>query len=240
MKPRIVVCSVMIGALAVGANATAQSGSDLPGMQGMGFMLPAQAEAESPVIRPISGLRLDTAETWWGLTGAGRHVQVGMSVAPRLGTGFPFPALAFPEKVQDPVELGPGLRWRSLAGTLSASFRFDPTGATQGDSLRLSFSRPLLSGQGFRLLAYVGAEWQSGRTAQVVPGLSETSITRPLFSTGGAANIGFGLDTHYQLTRSSAIVVGASGLRFGGAPVEGALYADRWQATLYGGYSFRF
>jgi hypothetical protein len=163
-----------------------------------------------------------------------------MSLAPRLGTGVPFPALTYPERVRDPVEIGPGLRWRSAAGTLSASYRFDPTGNTQGESLHLSFSRPIISNQGFRLLAYVGAEWQSGRTAQVVPGPTELGSARPIFSSGSAANIGFGLDTHYQVTRSSAIVVGAKGLRFGGAPVEGALYADRWQATLYGGYSFRF
>jgi hypothetical protein len=91
----------------------------------------------------------------------------------------------------------------------------------------LSFSRPIISNQGFRLLAYVGAEWQSGRTAQVVPGPTELGSARPIFSSGSAANIGFGLDTHYQVTRSSAIVVGAKGLRFGGAPVEGALYADQ-------------
>lgn len=238
MKPRIIACSVMIGVLAAGANAIAQSGSAALGMRGLGFTLPENDRA--PVTHSFAGLRLDTAETWWGLANTAPHVQFGMLLAPRLGTGSPYPALAFPETARDPVELGPGIRWRSQAGTLSASFRFDPTGATQGDSLRLSFSRPLIASQGFRLLAYVGAEWQSGRTAPVVPGFNEAGNTRPLFSTGSAANIGFGLDTHYQVTRNSAIVVGASGLRFGGAPVEGALYADRWQATLYGGYSFRF
>lgn len=238
MNSRIIACSIVIGALAAAASAFAQSGRAILGASGTGFMLPGQSG--TPVARTLSGLHLDAAETWWGLPGTGRHVQVGMALSPRLGTGSPFAAPVYPEKVQVPVELGPGLRWWSAAGTFSASFRIDPTGATQGDSLRLSFSRPLISSQGFRLLAYVGAEWQSGRTAPLASGLSETGSTRPLYSAGSAANIGFGLDTHYQLTRSSAIVVGASGLRFGGAPVEGALYADRWQATLYGGYSFRF
>jgi MltA-interacting protein MipA len=238
MKPRGFVCSVIIGALAAGANALAQSNGDPLGVYGVGFAVPDTATSTVP--RSISGLRLDAAETWWGLAGTGRHIQVGMSLAPRLGTGFPFPARAYPERIHDPVEMGPGLRWRSTAGTLSASYRFDPTGNTQGESLNLSFSRPIISNQGFRLLAYVGAEWQSGRTVQVAPGLTELGSVRPIYSSGSAANIGFGLDTHYQVTRSSAIVVGARGLRFGGAPVEGALYADRWQATLYGGYSFRF
>jgi hypothetical protein len=239
MKPGIIACSVVIGLL--GANAIAQRASSTAvlGAEGTGFTLSGHSEV--PLNRSLSGLRLGSSEGWWGLTGTGRQLQVGMALAPRLGTGVPFPALTYPEQpLQDrPVELGPGLRWWSSAGTLSASFRFDPTGTTRGDSLRLSFSRPLISGQGFRLLAYVGAEWQSGRTA-AVPGASDLMNFRPLFSTGSAANIGFGLDTHYQLTQSSAIVLGASGLRFGGAPVEGALYADRWQATLYGGYSFRF
>jgi MipA family protein len=238
MKPSIIACGVMIGALAAGGNAAAQSAAaGVFSARGTGFSLP---NSDAPIKRMLSGLQLDTAETWWGLPGPGQHVQFGMSLAPRLGTGFPFPAPGFGDSGQDSVELGPGLRWWSPAGTLSASFRFDPTGATQGDSINLSFSRPLISSQGFRLLAYVGAEWQSGRTAPVVPGLSAPGNVRPLFSTGSAANIGFGLDTYYLLTRSSAIVVGASGLRFGGAPVAGALYADRWQATLYGGYSFRF
>lgn len=238
MKRRIIACSLTIGALAVGSSALAQNGSSASGTRGLGLTIPEAAGP--PMTRPLSGLRVDAAESWWGLAGTGGRVQVGMSVAPRLGTGFPFPALTLSERALDPVEIGPAVRWWSPAGTFSASFRFDPTGTTQGDGLRLSFSRPLISSQGFRLLAYVGAEWQSGRTAPVVPGLTDTSNVRPLFSSGGAANIGFGLDTHYELTRSSAIVVGASGLRFGGAPVEGALYADRWQATLYGGYSFRF
>ncbi|NJN40215.1 MAG: MipA/OmpV family protein [Gammaproteobacteria bacterium] len=163
-----------------------------------------------------------------------------MVLAPRLGTGLPHPGLALPQRDQSPVELGPGLRWRSQAGVFSASFRFDPSGATQGESLRLDFSRPLIARQGFRLLAYVGAEWQSGRTAPVVTSFGGMGDTRSLYSSGGSANVGFGLDTQYQVTRNSAIVVGASGLRFGGAPVAGALFADRWQATLYGGYSFRF
>jgi hypothetical protein len=238
MKPRSFVCSVMIGALAAGANALAQSNGDPLGVYGVGFAVPETATSTLP--RPMAGLRLDTAETWWGFPVTGRHVQVGMSLAPRLGTGFPFPARAYLERIHDPIELGPGLRWRSTAGTLSASYRFDPMGNSQGESLHVSFSRPIISNQGFRLLAYVGAEWQSGRTVQVAPGLTELGSTRPIYSSGSAANIGFGLDTHYQVTRSSAIVVGARGLRFGGAPVEGALYADRWQATLYGGYSFRF
>ncbi len=238
MKPRSFVCSVMIGALAAGASALAQSSGDPLGVYGVGFAVPDQSDFK--VHRSISGLRLDTDETWWGLAGTGGHVQVGMSLAPRLGTGIPFPAFTYPDRAHNPVEVGPGLRWRSTAGTLSASYRFDPTGSTQGESLNLSFSRPIISNQGFRLLAYVGAEWQSGRTLEVAPGLTELGGARPIFSTGGAANIGFGLDTHYQVTRSSAIVVGARGLRFGGTPVEGALYADRWQATLYGGYAFRF
>jgi len=238
MKRRIIACGVTIGVLALGSNALAQVTVGAPSSRGMGFTVP---EGTSPALtRPLSGLRVDAAETWWGLAGTGGRLQVGMSVAPRLGTGLPFPAPSAAERAQDPVEIGPAVRWWSAAGTLSASFRFDPSGATQGDGIRLSFSRPLISNQGFRLLAYVGAEWQSGRTAPVVPGLTDTGNVRPLFSTGSATNIGFGLDTHYELTRSSAIVVGASGLRFGGAPVEGALYADRWQATLYGGYSFRF
>lgn len=238
MKPRIVACSVVIGALVAGTNAFSQSDTAVLGAGGRGFTPPNPSG--SPITRPLSGLRLDAAETLWGLAGTGQQVQVGMSIAPRLGTGIPRATLAMPNRAEGPVELGPGLKWRSSAGTLDASFRFDPTGATHGDSLRLSFSRPLIATQGFRLLAYVGAEWQSGRTAPVVPGLNDAGNTRPLFSTGSAGNIGFGLDTHYQVTRNSAIVVGASGLRFGGAPVEGALYADRWQATLYGGYSFRF
>jgi MltA-interacting protein MipA len=240
MKPRIIACSVLIGALAAGANAYAQSESGSLSASGTGFTLPQRAGP--PAMHSLSGLRLDTseAEAWWGFARADTDLQVGMSVGPRLGTGYPVPAPGFGERVTEPVEVGPGLKWLSPAGLFTASFRFDPTGVTQGDALRLSFSRPLISSQGFRLLAYVGAEWQSGRTASITPGLGETTNIRPLYSTGSAANVGFGLDTHYQLTRSSAIVVGASGLRFGGAPVEGALYADRWQATLYGGYSFRF
>ncbi|MCG6876655.1 MAG: MipA/OmpV family protein [Betaproteobacteria bacterium] len=240
MKPGIIACTALVGVLAAGTNAVAQNaGIGVVGARGTGFTVhPEDARAAMPT--SLSGLRLDATETWWGLAGTGQHVQVGMSLAPRLGTGVPFPALAYSDRLEQPVELGPGLRWRSAAGTLSASYRIDPTGSTQGDSLRLSFSRPLISDQGFRLLAYVGAEWQSGRTIPTVPGGFGAATMRPLFSAGGAANVGFGLDTHYQLTRSSAIVVGASGLRFGGAPVEGALYADRWQATLYGGYSFRF
>ena len=238
MKRRIIACSVALGALALGTGALAQTGS-APGLRGLGFTLPETA-APATLSHPFSGLRAAAPESWWGLPGIGGPVQVGMSVAPRLGTGFPFQSLTPAEHAQDPVEIGPAVRWGSSAGTFSASFRFDPTGATQGDGVRLSFSRPLIAGQGFRLLAYVGAEWQSGRTAPIVPGLTDAGNVRPLFSAGSAANVGFGLDTHYQLTRSSAIVVGASGLRFGGAPVEGALYADRWQATLYGGYSFRF
>jgi len=243
MKSRIIVCGVvMVSALAAG-NAAAQSGNGVPEViaRGTGFTLPQAPGA--PIKRTLSGLRVDTTDTWWGFAGKGHHVELGMALAPRLGTGVPYPALVNredgPEHV---VEVGPGVRWWSSAGTLSASFRFDPTGATQGDSLHLSFSRPLIAGQGFRLLAYVGAEWQTGRTATapVAPNFVSSGGTRPLYSAGSAANVGFGLDTHYQLTRSSAIVVGASGLRFGGAPVEGALYADRWQATLYGGYSFRF
>jgi hypothetical protein len=240
MKSRILACSVLIGALAAGTNALAQTGSTTLNAPGTGFALPQRAG--STAVHSISGLRLDSSETeaWWGFASTGPDLQVGMSVAPRLGTGYPVPAPGIGERAKEPVEIGPGLRWLSSAGLFTASFRFDPTGVTQGDALRLSFSRPLISSQGFRLLAYVGAEWQSGRTAAFVPGLSDTTSVRPLFSAGSAANVGFGLDTHYQLTRSSAIVVGASGLRFGGAPVEGALYADRWQATLYGGYSFSF
>lgn len=240
MKPRVIVCSVVVGAIAGGANALAQVDVRAFSAPGTGFALPQRASA--PLVHSPAGLRLDSgSETWWGFPGMGTDVQVGMSVAPRLGTGYPLPASAFRAGAeQQPVELGPGLRWSSGAGLFSASFHFDPSGTSQGESLRLNFSRPLITGQGFRLLAYVGAEWQSGRTAPVAPGLSETMSVRPLYSAGSAANIGFGLDTHYQLTRSSAIVVSASGLRFGGAPVEGALYADRWQATLYGGYSFRF
>lgn len=239
MKRRIIACGVAVGALTVAAGAVAQTtSSNVLLARGLGFTIPGDVGASTA--RPLSGLRGDAAETWWGLAGTGGRLQVGMSVGPRLGTGFPFPSLTVSEHAQDPVEIGPALRWWSAAGTFSASFRFDPTGTTQGDGVRLSFSKPIVSGQGFRLLAYVGAEWQSGRTAPVVPGLTDATNVRPLFSTGSAANIGFGLDTHYELTRSSAIVVGASGLRFGGAPVEGALYADRWQATLYGGYSFRF
>jgi len=238
MKRRTIACSVTIGALAIATGAVAQTPSGNLGAHGLGFSLPDNA---SPAMtRPLSGLRVDASESWWGLANPAGQLQVGMSVAPRLGTGLPFPSLTVSERVQEPVEIGPAVRWWSSAGMFSASFRFDPTGGTQGEGIRLSFSRPLISGQGFRLLAYVGAEWQSGRTAPVVPGLSDTGNVRPLFSAGSAANVGFGLDTHYELTRSSAIVVGASGLRFGGAPVEGALYADRWQATLYGGYSFRF
>jgi len=239
MKPGIIACSAAIGLLVTGTHVFAQSvGVAVADARGTGFTFPESAEASIPT--SLSGLRLPATETWWGLAGTGQHVQVGVSLAPRLGIGMPFPALTYPGNVQEPVELGPGLRWRSPAGTFSASYRIDPTGITQGDSLRLNFSRPLIFGQGFRLLAYVGAEWQSGRTATAVPGLNNLATVRPLFSGGSAANVGFGLDTHYQLTRSSAIVVGASGLRFGGAPIEGALYADRWQATLYGGYSFRF
>lgn len=240
MKSRVIGCSVvMIGALAAGTNAVAQSsdGASQAGARGTGFVLPQSPGV--PVKRTLSGLRLD-ADTWLGLAGTGRQIEVGMSLAPRLGTGMPFPAFVSPEAPERAVEVGPGVRWWSPAGTLSASFRFDPTGATQGDSLQLSFSRPLISNQGFRLLAYVGAEWQTGRTASVAPTFMGLGGARPLYSAGSAANVGFGLDTHYQLTRSSAVVVGASGLRFGGAPVDGALYADRWQATLYGGYSFRF
>jgi len=239
MRPGIIARSALIGLLVTATHVFAQSaGTAVADARGTGFTFPENAEGSVPA--SISGLRLPAAETWWGLGATGPRVQVGVSLAPRFGIGVPFPASAYPDRVQDPIELGPGLRWRSSAGTLSASYRIDPTGTTQGDSLHLRFSRPLISGQGFRLLAYVGAEWQSGRTAAVVPGLNNPATTRPLFSVGSAANVGFGLDTHYQLTRSSAIVVGASGLRFGGAPVEGALYADRWQATLYGGYSFRF
>ena len=239
MKPGVIACGAVIGLLVTGSPALAQSARvGVPAAQGTGFIFPENAQTSAR--NSVSGLHLPAAETWWGLAGTGQHVQLGMSLAPRLGIGVPYPTLAYPENVQDPVELGPGLRWRSPAGTFSASYRIDPTGTTQGDSLHLSFSRPLISGQGFRLLAYVGAEWQSGRTTSVAPGWNNPAMTRPLFSVGSAANVGFGLDTHYQLTRSSAVVVGASGLRFGGAPVEGALYADRWQATLYGGYSFRF
>jgi MltA-interacting protein MipA len=239
MKPHIIACSVLVGALSTGANTLAQSGSTMFGAHGIGFTLPQRA---GPPVHSLSGLRLDTSESeaWWGFASTGNALQVGMAVAPRLGTGYPVPPPGLGESTGQPVEVGPGLKWLSSAGLFTASFRFDPTGATQGDALRLSFSRPLIVSQGFRLLAYVGAEWQTGRTASFVPGLGDTTSVRPLYSTGSAANVGFGLDTHYQLTRSSAIVVGASGLRFGGAPVEGALYADRWQATLYGGYSFRF
>jgi hypothetical protein len=239
MKSHIIACSVLIGALAAGANTFAQTGSTMLSAHGTGFTVPQRA---GPPVHALSGLRLDTSETeaWWGLAGTGTNLQVGMAVGPRLGTGYPIAAPGFGEPTGQAVEVGPGLKWLSSAGLFTASFRFDPSGTTQGDALRLSFSRPLISSQGFRLLAYVGAEWQSGRTASFVPGLGDTNSIRPVYSTGSAANVGFGLDTHYQLTRSSAIVVGASGLRFGGAPVEGALYADRWQATLYGGYSFRF
>ncbi|MCZ7565955.1 MAG: MipA/OmpV family protein [Burkholderiales bacterium] len=66
------------------------------------------------------------------------------------------------------------------------------------------------------------------------------SEARPLYSSGAATNVGFGLDSYYQVTKSSAIMVGASGLRLGGAPADGALYTNRWQAILYGGYAIRF
>ena len=243
MKSRIITCGVvMVSALAAGNAAVAQndSGASDAVARGTGFILP-QSSA-TPIKRTLSGLRMDATDTWWGFARKGQHVELGMALAPRLGTGVPYPALISQDGPEHAVEVGPGLRWWSSAGTLSASFRFDPTGASQGDSLHLSFSRPLIAGQGFRLLAYVGAEWQTGRTATapIAPNFVSPGGTRPVYSAGSAANVGFGLDTHYQLTRSSAIVVGASGLRFGGAPVEGALYADRWQATLYGGYSFRF
>ena len=242
MKSRVIACGVVIvSALAATGSAVAQSGDSASPTSAIGTGFAVPHTPGTPIKRTLAGLRIDSSESWWGFANPDQRVEFGMALAPRLGTGVPFPAVASREPPH-PVEVGPGLRWWSAAGTLSASFRFDPSGETQGDSLHVSFSRPLIANQGFRLLAYVGAEWQTGRTAAapVAPNFVGLGTTRPLYSGGSAANVGFGLDTHYQLTRSSAIVVGASGLRFGGAPVEGALYADRWQATLYGGYSFRF
>ncbi|MCC6610455.1 MAG: hypothetical protein IT515_12400 [Burkholderiales bacterium] len=161
-------------------------------------------------------------------TGLGLHGGAGLGI----------------HEAQADFDVGPGVRWRSAIGTLTASYGMDPSGLSRADTLNFNFSRPVISEQGFRMLAFVGAQWQNARGDRLLPGSGEhwnsPIAVRPLYSAGPATNVGFGLDSYYQLTKSSSIMVGASGLRLGGAPADGALYANRWQAFLYSGYSIRF
>lgn len=242
MTVRVKVLGILF--VGLGASAQALAESDAGGRSatlGVGLTLP-EARDRIPARSPLE-LQLGVSRPgWWSLAGSERRIEVGVSVVPRIGFR-PAPAPGSSE-ASSGVDVGPGLRWRSAAGTLTASYGLDPTGVSRGESLQFSFSRPVISEQGFRMLAFVGATWQSARGDRVVPGSSEgwsqPVEVRPLYSAGSATNVGFGLDSYYQLTKSSSIMVGATGLRLGGAPADEALYTSRWQAILYGGYAIRF
>lgn len=236
---------ILIMTLGGSGPALAQAGAEAATSLGAGLTLrdarqhvDDSPDARTPVLATKRGW-WDTHE-WWGLAGAEKRFDVGLGLVPRLGsqaTGEAYP-------IGGPMDVGPGLRWRSAAGTLTAVYGVDPTGLSRGESIQFSFSRPVISEQGFRLLAFVGARWQSGRGDRMLADAGERwqqpVEVRPLYSSGAATNVGFGLDSYYQLTKSSAIMLGASGLRLGGAPADGALYTNRWQAILYGGYAIRF
>jgi hypothetical protein len=233
---------ILIAALGACVPALAQSESSSGSVAlGGGLTLPEARGAGAA--RSESALRLGMHRIgWWSPTGSDRRIEVGVSV----GTGFGLHGAGGlgTHDAQPDRDVGPGLRWRSAAGTLVASYGLDPSGLSRTDTLNLNFSRPVISEQGFRMLAFVGAQWQNARGDRMLPGQAEywnqPVALRPLYSAGPATNVGFGLDSYYQLTKSSSIMVGASGLRLGGAPADGALYANRWQAFLYSGYSIRF
>ena len=242
--PRKALCILIVG-FGVSAPALAQSGGARLGpASGGGLTLPETA-LPGPG-RSDVGLQLGATQPgWWSVTGTERRLELGVSVAPRLGLRVPSARDSAEPPSPSGFDVGPGLRWRSAAGTLSASYRLDPTGLARGESVQFSFSRPVISAQGFRMLAFVGAQWQSPRGDRAVvatagEGWGQPVSVRPRYSANTATNVGFGLDSYYQLTKSSSIMVGASGLRLGGAAAEGALYTNRWQAILYGGYAFRF
>jgi hypothetical protein len=242
MSMRGKALGVLLVALGANAQALAQSdGAAGSASLGAGLTLPDARDRSSAQSETEPQLRVGQGG-WWSLAGSGRQIEIGVSFVPRAGLQPP-PALSRADWPSG-VDVGPGLRWRSAAGTLTASYGLDPTGGSRAESVQFSFSRPVISEQGFRMLAFVGATWQSARGDRVIPaeteGWGQPVGVRPLFSAGAATNVGFGLDSYYQLTKSSSITVGASGLRLGGAPADGALYTNRWQAMLYGGYSIRF
>lgn len=243
MDVRVKALGMLIAVLGAATPALAQTGAGSPGgALGGGLTLPKAGDPLSGGFDIKHADREVGRASWWSTGGPDRRFDIGLTATPRLGY-LPAAGLYTGDSSQG-VDVGPGLRWQSAAGTLTASYGLDPTGLSRGDSVHFNFSRPVVSEQGFRMLAFVGAQWQSGRGDRVVPGTadrwSQPVDVRPLYSAGAATNVGFGLDSYYQLTKSSAIMVGASGLRLGGAPADGALYTNRWQAILYGGYAIRF
>jgi len=229
--------------VALGASQVLAQNPGASGTAALGGGLTLPEARDHGLTQPDIGPRLGVGHYgWWSLGGTGQRFEVGVSLAPRAS----FRPSAVLNEMDAPsgVELGPQLRWSSAAGTLTARLGLDPTGLSGGESVQFSFSRPVISEQGFRMLAFVGAKWQSARSDRVMAGPGEgwnqPVGVRPLYASGAATDVGFGLDSYYQVTKSSAIMVGASGLRLGGAPADGALYTDRWQAILYGGYAIRF